>query len=395
MKFKTATLVVGMFLGGLVLTTLSEAAIAAEHAEEIDISRLTRGLIKPIPIALSGFSGEVASVLRFDLEVGGFEIVSGEAAQYAVNGSNNGQVQGELRVVVTKQSLLNNRYAGGTLRSQAHNLADDIIEKITGKPGISRYKIAFKGQSGGQTEIYISDFDGFNPIPVTRDNALVAAPCWVPQKRMLYYTSYKGGGPDIYLHDLNSGERRAVAQYSGLNTSAAVSREGVVAMILSKSGSPDLYVSSGNGTNLKQLTRTREDESSPCWSPDGRHICYVSSVPGVPSLYVISAEGGSPRRLRTAGAGRVSEPDWSPDGKYIVFTAMRREFEICIVPAEGGDAVTLATGEDPSWAANSRTVIFSRRSKGKHVLSLLDVPTKRMKDVAQNLGSCSQPNWAK
>jgi TolB protein len=167
-------------------------------------------------------------------------------------------------------------------------------------------------------------------------------------------------------------------------------------MILSKAGSPDLYVRGANGSNLKQLTKTREDESSPCWSPDGRSICYVSSVSGVPSLYIISADGNdAPRKLRTVGAGRVSEPDWSPDGKSIVFTAMRREFAICIVPSEGGEAITLAAGEDPSWAPNSRTVIFSRRARGKHVLSLLDVPTKRVKDVPQNLGSCSQPNWAK
>ncbi|MCI0537327.1 MAG: TolB family protein [Verrucomicrobiales bacterium] len=374
---------------------MSQAADPPDGAEEIDLLRQSRGIAKPIPIALSGFDGEVASVLRFDLFVGGFEVVSAEAAQYAVQGSNSGQVQGELRDLITKQGLFNNRYSGGTLRSQAHSLADDVIEKITGKPGVSRFKIAFKGESGGKSEIYIADFDGFDPVPVTRDRALVAAPCWVPGKRLLYYTSYKSGFPDIYSHDLNSGERRAVARFPGLNTSAAVARDGRVAMILSKSGSPDLYVCNGDGSNLKQLTKTREDESSPCWSPDGRSICYVSSMTGVPSLYVIPSEGGSAAKLRTAGAGRVSEPDWSPDGKYIVFTAMRREFAICVVPSAGGDSITLAAGEDPSWAPNSRTVIFSRRAKGKHVLSLLDVPTKRVKDVAQHLGSCSQPNWAK
>ncbi|MSU21887.1 MAG: hypothetical protein EXS30_10890 [Pedosphaera sp.] len=351
---------------------------------------------KPIPVTLSGFSGDADSVLRYDLEVQGCEIVSGDGAQYSVSGANSGQVQGELRDLVTKAVLLNNRYSGGSLRSQSHNLADDVIEKITGKPGISRYKIAFKGQAGSSTEIYISDFDGFNPVPVTRDGALVAAPCWVPHKRILYYTSYKSHYPDIYSHDLSSGERKPVARYPGLNSSAAISPDGRrVAMILSKSGSPDLYVADADGTNLKQLTQTREDESSPCWAPDGRKICYVSSAGGIPGLYVISLDGGPPKKLRTIGSGRASEPDWSPDGKFIAFTAMRREFDICVVPAEGGDSITLTAGEDPSWGVNSRTIIFSRRFKGKQVLSLLDVPTKRFKDVSQNLGSCSQPSWAK
>ena len=43
-------------------------------------------------------------------------------------------------------------------------------------------RIAFKGESSGNTEIYVADYDGANPAPVTRDRALVAAPCWVPAR---------------------------------------------------------------------------------------------------------------------------------------------------------------------------------------------------------------------
>src|SRR5438045_3831150 len=106
MKFNTAIVLVGILVSACLLKPMSKAA----DADELDLNRVGRGIAKPIPIALSGFSGEVASVLGFDLYVCGFEVVSGNAAQYAVNGSNNGQVQGELRDVVTKQSLFNNRY---------------------------------------------------------------------------------------------------------------------------------------------------------------------------------------------------------------------------------------------------------------------------------------------
>ena len=81
----------------------------------------------------------------------------------------------------------------------------------------------------------------------------------------MYYTSYKLGNPDIFYHDLTTGQRRAVARYSGLNSSAAVSPDGTkVAMILSKGGSPNVYVCNADGTDLKKLTSTSED-SSPCW----------------------------------------------------------------------------------------------------------------------------------
>jgi len=72
-------------------------------------------------------------------------------------------------------------------------------------------------------------------------------------------------------------------------------------------------------------------------------------------------------------------------------------FEICVVPATGGSATVLVSGEDPSWAPNSRTVVFARRSGGSRRLSLLDVFTKQYKDVSRISvsGSKSQPSWAK
>jgi len=168
-----------------------------------------------------------------------------------------------------------------------------------------------------------------------------------------------------------------------------------VALVLSKGGSPDIYVCDADGSNLKPLTRTREAESSPCWSPDGRTICFSSRHEGRSALFVVSVDGGSMRRLSTGGALNCTEPDWSPDGKQIVFTRLAGDFEICVVPAGGGAMTPLVAGEDPAWAPNSRTVIFTRRVKGKRVVSLLDVPTKQIKDIQQTSGSCSQPCWAK
>jgi TolB protein len=378
------------------LSGLFAGQLAWAGEDELDITKWLTGA-RLIPISLSGFTGEAAVVLKSDLEIVGFTNVPPDQAQYILSGSNNGQVEGRLNDRISKTSLLAKAYTGGTSRSQAHALADDVVLAITRRKGIAQTKIAFKVDTGPNSEIYIADYDGHNAVAVTRDNSIVAAPCWAPGKRVLYYTSYKANNPDVYFHDLSSGTRKPIARYSGLNTSAAVSPDGArVALILSKSGSPDVFVcAADDGGNLKQLTRTREDESSPCWSPDGRFICYVARE-GRPTLYVMSADGGAKRKV-TTDIANATEPDWSPDGKTIAFTTQRGAgvFEICTVAATGGASTALAQGEDPSWAPNSRTLIFARRKGGRRTLSLLDVPTKHVKDVAPVTGSCSQPSWAK
>src|SRR5439155_3716037 len=115
-------------------------------------------------------------------------------------------------------------------------------------------------------------------------------------------TYYGMGHRDICSQHLGTSARKIVARYWGLNTAAAVSPDGQqVAMILSKGGSPDVYVANADGTNLRQLTKTREDESSPCWSPDGKTICFATKIDEHRRLAKVPAAGGTVERVPTSG----------------------------------------------------------------------------------------------
>ena len=383
------------------LAALLLAGLALGQAQRsIDVDVFDAGEVKAIPVAIEGFTGETLALLKFDLFVQGFEFVAKAKAQFTIKGSNDGgSVSGAVYDHVKRGFILNKRYRGGSLRLLAHTFANNAVEAITGSPGIGLTKIAFRQVHGRNTEIHVADFDGHNATRLTHDNSIAAGPEWTPNNDTLYYYSYRRHNPDIYSHNLQTGARQTVARYSGSNISPAVSPDGRrVAMVLSKAGSPDIWVGSANGTGLRRLTTTKEAESSPCWSPDGRWICFVSRAGGRTALYKIPANGGAMSRIRTIGAFNATEPDWSPDGKAIVFTTMRGGgvFEICIVPPGGGNVEVLATGEDPSWAPNSRTLMFTRRSGRKRFLSVLDVPTKRVKTLPRSFqGNCTQAAWSK
>ncbi len=388
----------------LVLAGLAGMCVSALCAPmTMDINKTAvPGRTPPILVSVSGLTGEALQVLQFDLYVQGFAFTNAEAAQYQIVGRSGANLEARVLQRINRADLVPNQVYSGPFRRQVHHFADDFVDAVPGHAkGIARTRIMFKGNTSPTTsEVFVADFDGHNQQQMTRDGSRVSAPCWVPHHLAAYYTSWKLNHADIFFQDFSTGARRVFARYGGSNLSPAVSPDGRVAMILSKDGWTDLYVTGPGGSGLLRLTKSPQDESSPCWSPDGQSICYASKDAEHRSLSIVSATGGAHRRLLTRLASNPTVPDWSPDGKYIAFTSQNGgNFRIRVVPAEGGDAEDIAEGEDPSWAPNSRTLVCARRDRGRgnYVLCVLDVMTKQVKDVSRisGIGSQSEPSWAR
>ena len=385
------------------LATLITTSTSLFAQDQIPIPMHVRvnvlGGTKPIPVAMEGFSGEAAEVLKFDLYVQGYSFVTPDAATYLIRGSDSGNIIGTVTDNTSRKAVFSRSYSGASLRRQAHFFANDIVQAVQNGKGIGLTKMAFKSQAPmGNGEIFVADFDGNGAQEVTSDSTIVAKPAWVPGRIAMYYTSYARGNPDIFFHNLSSGQRKVFAGYPGLNSGAAVSPDGSrVAMILSKGGRPNVYVCNADGSGLKRLTTGIED-SSPCWSPDGQLICFATKQHERRRLATISPEGGEIHYLDTSGITNPTEPDWSPDGKWIAFTRQAGEFDICVMSADGSiKPVVLVEGQNPSWSPNSRTLIYNHGPAGRQTLSVLDVFTKQYKDCHRvlTLGSNSQPAWAR
>ena len=61
----------------------------------------------------------------------------------------------------------------------------------------------------------------------------------------------------------------------------------------------DIYTVSSTGGKATRLTSMSSFDTSPLWSPDGSMIAFASDREGSLDIYVMPAEGGTPRRLTT------------------------------------------------------------------------------------------------
>lgn len=379
-----------MIIRAICLLFVLSLNAVAQDTPTITVRKSDRVSLAVTPIG--GSSGPaVTRVVQNDLDLAGwFDVVDAARASYTVSGTAGG---GSLKGKVTDSGggiVLSKTYGGGD-REAAHQFADDIVETLTGNPGIAMTKVAFVATASGPKEIYLADYDGSNSRRLTSDRSISVAPSLGPGARNLAYTGYHEGYPDVYVIDVASGARQRVVKAPGTNSGAAISPDGgKMALTMSKDGNPEIYITGLRGGMARRLTRTRGVESSPTWSPNGSELIYSSDNGGSPQLYRIGAGGGSGSMIST-GFGYCTDPSWSPDGKKVAFTVRSGGgFSVAVMELGGGGARIVASGQNPVWGRNSRHLIYSTGSG----LNLLDVQSGRTTTIVSGLGKVSEPTWS-
>lgn len=81
----------------------------------------------------------------------------------------------------------------------------------------------------------------------------------------------------------------------------------------------DIYTVPSSGGRATQVTTNPAYDTEPIWSPDGKQIAFASDRMGSMDVFVVSKDGGTPRRLTTHSGSE--KPIAYKDNNHILFTA--------------------------------------------------------------------------
>jgi TolB protein len=147
-------------------------------------------------------------------------------------------------------------------------------------------------------------------------------------------------------------------------------------LIYSMAGS--LWRQKLNSTEAAQLTDGPGYDYQPDWSPDGKHVVYVSYQKDAMELWLLDLANGKSQQLTNGGAVNL-EPRWSPDGTKIVWvsTQYNKRFHIFVADFSNEGLINMVrlTGEtksslpryyysaydmeiNPVWTRDGKEILF-------------------------------------
>ena len=167
---------------------------------------------------------------------------------------------------------------------------------------------------------------------------------------------------------------------------------------------PDIYLSKGDGSDVRQLTIHPSTDMNPTWSPDGKRIAFESTRDGTSQIWLIDTD----RRNRTKLTDEISadSPAWSPDGNRIAYHSELKDsvnaeleiqrYQVCVIDINGSNrqSLTGAGNIQPCWSPGGSKIAFVSGRTNTDQIFIMDSNGQKPKQLTFDSGYKRSPIWS-
>jgi TolB protein len=201
--------------------------------------------------------------------------------------------------------LISNIYVG-TLEEPAKGLGQNFLPVFSP----DGRQIAFMSNRDGNSEIYVMSRDGSGVRRLTDNAAIDSTPTWSPTGTQVAFTSDRTGTPQIYVVGADgSGLRRLTFESYADRATWSPAPYNEIAFAARTGPGFDIKILSLADGVTRQITFGEGTNESPAWSPNGRHLAFVSSRAGRNQVFTVDRDGRNVRQITREGNNTT--PNWS------------------------------------------------------------------------------------
>jgi len=187
-----------------------------------------------------------------------------------------------------------------------------------------------------RSTIYVLPVDGSDKPKRVSDpeNGHSFLHSWSRDNKNIIFTGNRNEQWDIWSIDIESGIETQITDLSTLDDGPEATPDGTWIYFNSvRTGTMQIWRMKTNGTDPEQVTFDEYNNWFPHISPDGKWIVYIafpktidpSDHPFYKKVYLklMPASGGAPKTIAYiyGGQGSINVPSWSPDSRHIAFVS--------------------------------------------------------------------------
>ena len=161
----------------------------------------------------------------------------------------------------------------------------------------------------------------------------------------------------------------------------------------------EIFVFGVKGGYARNITKSPARERDISWDKASKRIVYVSDAGSNPDLYIIPANGeGSPLQLTRSREDELT-PQFSPDGKWIAY--FRGKHQLRLIKPDGKKDHLLIEDDFGGrfaggfrWAPDSKTIAVVTQKAGNEDIYAIDIESRKTIPLTNTAYNENTPVWA-